>query len=153
MSSRLFQEVREKRGLVYSIYTFASPYSDGGLFGIYAGTGPEQLQELIPVVCEEIRKTPSTLEKAEIDRARAQLKAGILMARESSSSRCEQLAQQMLIYGRPVPMDEIIAKVEAVDAEAISRVAKRIAGTPLTLTTLGPTDGLESHAAIAARLV
>ena len=152
MSSRLFQEVREKRGLVYSIYTFAAPYSDGGLFGIYAGTGPDQLKELIPVVCEEIRKTPSTLDKAEIDRARAQLKAGILMARESSSSRCEQLAQQMLIYGRPVPTDEIIAKVEAVDSAAITRVARRIAATPLTLTTLGPADGLEPYAAITARL-
>jgi predicted Zn-dependent peptidase len=152
MSSRLFQEVREKRGLVYSIYTFASPYSDGGLFGIYAGTGPDQLKELIPVVCQEIRQTPATLDKAEIDRARAQLKAGILMARESSSSRCEQLAQQMLVYGRPLTMDEIIGKVDAVDAAAIGRVARRIAAAPLTMTTLGPVDGLESYAAISARL-
>jgi predicted Zn-dependent peptidase len=152
MSSRLFQEVRERRGLVYSIYTFAAPYSDGGLFGIYAGTGPEQLKDLIPVVCEEIRRTPATLDKAEIDRARAQLKAGILMARESSSSRCEQLAQQLLVYGRPVPTDEIMAKVEAVDAAAIARVARRIATKPLTMTTLGPVDGLEPYAAISARL-
>lgn len=152
MSSRLFQEVRERRGLVYSIYTFAAPYSDGGLFGIYAGTGPEQLKELIPVVCEEIRRTPATLDKAEIDRARAQLKAGILMARESSSSRCEQLAQQLLVYGRPVPTDEIMAKVEAVDAAAIARVARRIATAPLTMTTLGPVDGMEPYAAISARL-
>jgi len=152
MSSRLFQEVREKRGLVYSIYTFAAPYSDGGLFGIYAGTGPDQLKELIPVVCEEIRKTPATLDKAEIDRARAQLKAGILMARESSSSRCEQLAQHFLVYGRPLPMEEIMAKVDAVDAAAIARVARRIAATPLTMTMLGPVDGLEPYAAISARL-
>jgi predicted Zn-dependent peptidase len=152
MSSRLFQEVREKRGLVYSIYTFASPYIDGGLFGIYAGTGPEQIRELMPVMCEEIRRAPATLDKAEIDRARAQLKAGILMARESSSSRCEQLAQQLLIYGRPIPMTEIVAKIEAVDSDAIARVARRIAGTPLTLTALGPLDGLESHAAVSARL-
>jgi predicted Zn-dependent peptidase len=152
MSSRLFQEVRERRGLVYSIYTFAAPYSDGGLLGIYAGTGVDQLKELIPVVCEEIRRTPATLDKAEIDRARAQLKAGILMARESSSSRCEQLAQQLLIFGRPQSMEEIIAKVEAVDAQAIARVAQRTATAPLTLTTLGPVDGLEPYGAIAARL-
>jgi predicted Zn-dependent peptidase len=105
------------------------------------------LKELIPV---RRSKDAIHLDKAEITARRA--KAGILMARESSSSRCEQLAQQMLIYGRPIPTDEIIAKVEAVDSAAITRVAKRIAATPLTLTTLGPADGLEPYAAISARL-
>ncbi|MGH6961069.1 MAG: M16 family metallopeptidase, partial [Dongiaceae bacterium] len=115
MSSRLFQEIREKRGLVYSIYSFASPYSDGGLFGVYAGTGADEVRELVPVLCDELVKVADTLDETELRRARAQLKAGILMGRESSGSRSEQLAQQLLIYGRPIPMDEIVARVEAVD--------------------------------------
>jgi len=74
MSSRLFQEVREKRGLVYSIYSFTSSYADGGLFGIYAGTGPDEVEELVPVMCDEIVKIADGVDEAELQRARAQLK-------------------------------------------------------------------------------
>ena len=93
MSSRLFQEVREKRGLVYSIYTFTGGYHDGGLFGVYAGTGEDEVAELVPVVCDEIAKVGADVTEDEVARARAQLKAGTLMALESTMSRCEQLGQ------------------------------------------------------------
>ncbi|HXU58326.1 MAG TPA: pitrilysin family protein, partial [Verrucomicrobiae bacterium] len=87
MSSRLFQEVREKRGLVYSIHTFSSSYSDAGLFGIYAGTGENEVAELMPLVCDELVKLADILEDEELVRARAQLRAGLLMSRESTGSR------------------------------------------------------------------
>ena len=152
MSSRLFQEIREKRGLVYSIHSFASSYVDGGLFGIYAGTGEAEVAELVPLVCEEVVKAADTIEAEEVRRARAQLKAGILMAREGPSARCEQLAQQLLVYGRPLPMEEIIARVDAVDVEQVAAAARRLRAGPLTLAALGPIDQVEPYDAIAARL-
>ncbi len=152
MSSRLFQEVREKRGLVYSIYSFASSYTDGGLFGIYAGTGESEVEELIPVVCDELAKVADTLREDEIARARAQLKAGILMARESTGSRCEQLAQQIMIYGRPIPAPETVAKIDAVGPAEVARVARRLLLSPPTLAAIGPLGRLEPLGRIADRL-
>ncbi len=152
MSSRLFQEVREKRGLVYSIYSFTGAYTDGGLFGVYAGTGPEDVPELVPVVCDEICRAADDMTDAEVDRARAQLRAGVLMALETSMARCEQLAQHLLIYNRPVPLAEILAKVDSVDTAAVRRVARRLRDSKLTLAAIGPLGGLESYDRIAARL-
>ncbi|PPR57941.1 MAG: putative zinc protease, partial [Alphaproteobacteria bacterium MarineAlpha4_Bin2] len=126
MSSRLFQEVREKRGLVYSIYSYPSFYRDCGLFGIYAGTGPEDVDKLLPVICEEIRHLPNSLDNREIDRARSQLKAATMMSLESTGSRCEQIAQQLLVFGRPLTTQEQIERIEAVNLSAIQHVAARI---------------------------
>ena len=152
MSSRLFQEVREKRGLVYSIYSFASSYNDGGLFGVYAGTGEDEVAELIPVMCDEIVKVGGGVHEAEVQRARAQLKASILMSLESTTSRCEQLARQVAIYGRPLPVAEVVAKVEAITAEDCARVARRLfAGVP-TVAAIGPLGKVESFERIADRL-
>ena len=140
MSSRLFQEIREKRGLVYSIYSFAAPFLDGGLFGLYAGTGESEAAELVPVTLEELRKVQHSVTETELARARAQVKASLLMSLESSGSRCEQLARQMQVHGRVVPTAETVAKLQAVDVEAVQRAARRIfAGTP-TLATMGPAD-------------
>ncbi len=152
MSSRLFQEVREKRGLAYSIYSFASSLRDGGLFGIYAGTGDKQVTELLPIVFDEVTKVARRVSAEEVGRARAQLKAGTLMALESTSSRCEQLAQQLLVFGRPVPTSEIVRKIEEVDGKAVTRVMNRVIATPLTLTALGPVKHVESYAAVSARV-
>ena len=125
MSSRLFQEVRERRGLVYSIYSFHSSYRDGGLFGIYAGTGEDEVEELIPVVCDELSKLSAQVGEVEVARARTQLKASLLMSLEHSGARCEQLAQQILIYGRPLTVEEIVGRIEAVDIAGVRRVAAR----------------------------
>jgi predicted Zn-dependent peptidase len=152
MSSRLFQEIREKRGLVYSIYSFASAFRDGGVFGVYAGTGEKEAAEILPLVIEELRRLPATLTSEELARARAQAKAGVLMARESTSNRAEQLASQLLIYGRPVPADEIIQRIEAVDTAQLARAARRLmAGTP-TLAALGPLGQLARLESVAGRL-
>jgi len=152
MSSRLFQEVREKRGLVYSIYSFASSYGDGGLFGVYAGTGEDEVAELIPVMCDEIVKVGDGVTESEVQRARAQLKASILMSLESTTSRCEQLARQVVVYGRPVPVSEVVAKVEAITAEDCARVARRLFATAPTFAAIGPLAKVECFDKVAARL-
>ena len=142
MSSRLFQEVREKRGLVYSIYSFSSSYLDGGLFGIYAGTGGDELRELVPLVCGELLKVGDTVSEEELARARAQIKSGILMSLESTSSRVEQAARQLQVYGRAIPPAEIVEKIEAVDADAVTAVARRLVSTRPTITGIGPVKNL-----------
>jgi predicted Zn-dependent peptidase len=152
MSSRLFQEVREKRGLCYSIFCFASSYKDSGAFSIYAGTGADQIGELVPVICDEMLRLSGDADHEEVARARAQLKAGTLMSLESSAARAEQLARQTLVFGRQIPVEELIARIDAVDVAAVRRVAGRIAtaGSP-AVAALGPIAGLASQADIAAR--
>jgi predicted Zn-dependent peptidase len=154
MSSRLFQEVREIRGLCYSIYAFHAPYSDTGMFGLYAGTDANDLPELMRVVVGEIANAAETINEAEIARAKAQMKAGLLMALESSSARTEQLARQMFAWGRPIPLDELVARIEGVTVES-ARAAGRalIARGRPAVAALGPGPGLESAATIAESLV
>jgi predicted Zn-dependent peptidase len=152
MSSRLFQEVREKRGLCYSIYAFQWGYADTGIFGISAGAGPDDLGELVPVMLDEIAATAEAPREAEIARAKAQMKAGLLMALESSSVRAEQLARHMLIFGRPLGLDEIVAKVDAVSAEDVRRVGRGLLKSPPTLAAVGPVAKLPRRNAIVTRL-
>lgn len=145
MSSRLFQEIREKRGLVYSIYSYTSSYADTGIFGIYAGTGADEVAELLPVVCEQLVTLGSTIQLDELTRAKAQLKAGMLMGLESTSNRCERLANQYLLYGRHIPVEEIIQKIEAVSIADIQSLAMHIFKGKPTLTTLGPVQNVLSY--------
>ncbi|MGH7081435.1 MAG: M16 family metallopeptidase [Acetobacteraceae bacterium] len=152
MSSRLFQEVREKRGLVYSIYSFNAPYHDGGLFGIYAGTGEKEVEELMPVVIAELGKVQKEVGEGELARARAQVKASLLMSLESTGSRCEQLARQWQIYGRVIPIAETVAKIAAVGLEDIERAARRLFRAPPTLAVLGPAARVPEFATITERL-
>jgi predicted Zn-dependent peptidase len=153
MSSRLFQEARERRGLCYSIYSFHMPYSDIGMFGLYAGTDAADTSELMRLIVDEIVGTAETLSEPEVARAKAQMKAGLLMALESSGARIEQLARQMITRGRPVPLDELVAKVDAVTVES-ARAAGRalISRGKLATAVLGLGSGLESAAAIAETL-
>ena len=153
MSSRLFQEAREKRGLCYSIYSFHAPYSDVGMFGLYAGTDAADTSELMRLIVEEIAKAADTISEAEIARSKAQMKAGLLMALESSGERIGQLARQMMVWGRPIPLHEVVQKVEAVTVES-ARAAGRalIARGKPAIAVLGLGSGLESAAAIAETL-
>jgi predicted Zn-dependent peptidase len=153
MSSRLFQEVRENRGLAYSIFSFASSYVDTGLLGIYAGTGEKETAELVPVVCDELLALIAAPGEEELVRARAQLKASLMMALESCFAQSEELARQLLIFGRRIPQDEIIAKVDAVDQAAIRRVGRRLLTSgPPTLAAIGPLANLPDLASITRRL-
>jgi predicted Zn-dependent peptidase len=154
MSSRLFQEVREKRGLCYSIHAFHMPYSDTGLFALYAGTDEADAPELMRVAIDQIAIATESMSEAEIARARAQMKAGLLMALESSEARLGQIARQMLAYGRPIPLDEIVAKVDAVTVESARAAGRLLIGRGKTaIAALGPGSGLESTAAIAESLM
>ena len=153
MSSRLFQEVREKRGLVYSIYTFSSAYKDGGLFGLYAGTGADEVAELVTVVCDELRRVAlDPMDDGEIARSRAQIKAGVLMSLESTSSRAERVARHLQVYDRIIPVEEIARRIDAVTAEDVRRVAERLLTSAPTLTALGPVDGLQDYDTVKALL-
>lgn len=143
MSSRLFQEVREKRGLVYSIYSFMASYVDGGTFAIHAGTGPDQVKELIPVIAEEFHKLVGSVAEQEVSRAKAQIKAGILMSLENTTSRMEQLGRQQMIYNRHVTREETLAEIDRVDARAVKKCAARLLGqNDLSLGAIGPLDEL-----------
>ncbi len=152
MSSRLFQEVREKRGLVYSVYSFTAPYMDGGLFGIYAGTGESEVAELMPVTLDELRKVQAEVTEAELARARAQVKASLLMSLESTGSRCEQIARQMQVFGRVVPTAETVGRIEAVTTADVVRAAGRVFRAAPTLAALGPAGLVPGLADIATAL-
>ena len=152
MSSRLFQEIREKRGLVYSVYSFCQPYTDSGVFGIYAGTGESEAEELMPVTLEEIRKVQQVVGENELARARAQVKASVLMSLESTGSRCEQLARQWQLYGRIISTEETVTRINAVTLTDISRVARRTFRAPPTLAVLGPASRVPRLSAIAETL-
>jgi predicted Zn-dependent peptidase len=153
MSSRLFQEAREKRGLCYSIYSFHMPYSDVGMFGLYAGTDAADSSELMRLIVDEIANTSETLSEREIARAKAQMKAGLLMALESSGERIGQLARQMITQGRPIPVDELVAKIDAVTAESARAAGRGLLTSGKQATAvLGLGSGLASAAAIAESL-
>ncbi len=152
MSSRLFQEIREKRGLVYSIYSFAAPYMDGGIFGVYAGTGESEAAELMPVMLEELKRVQHDVNAVELRRARAQVKASLLMSMESTGSRCEQLARQWQVFGRVVPVAEIVAKIEAVTTEQVCAAATRMFATTPTLAAMGPADHVPNLTTIIEKL-
>ncbi len=143
MSSRLFQEARENRGLCYSIFSFASAYADTGQLGVYAGTDPGDVPELMKVVADETRALVLDPDEDEVRRARAQLKASLLMGLESCSAVCEDLARQLLCFGRRVTTEEVVAKIDAVDIAAVRRVGRELlTAGGLTLAAVGPIETL-----------
>ncbi len=152
MSSRLFQEVREKRGLCYSIYAFHWSFADTGMFGVHAATGTDDVGELMPVILGELERAAHDINEAELGRARAQLKAGLLMSLESPAARAGQLARQVLIFGRVIPIDELVAKVDAITVSEVRKLAGEfISGSSPSLAAVGPLDGLIPHDKLAER--
>lgn len=153
MSSRLFQEVREKRGLCYSIYTFHAPYSDTGFFGLYTGTDPQDAPEMMEVIVDVINESVETLTEAEINRAKAQMKAGLLMALESCSARAEQLARHMLAYGRPLTVEELVKRIDDVSVESTRNVARDLlTRSRPAVAALGSGRGLDTAVGFAEGL-
>ena len=153
MSSRLFQEIREKRGLCYSIFAQAGAYEDTGLTTIYAGTSAEDIVELVDVTVEEMRRAAADMAEAEVARARAQMKAGMLMGLESPSNRAERLARMLSIWGRVPPVEEQIARIEAVTTQGVRDFAGRMAGgTGTALALYGPAEAAPSLDALRDRL-
>jgi predicted Zn-dependent peptidase len=153
MSSRLFQEAREKRGLCYSIYSFHMPYTDIGMFGLYAGTDAADAPDLMRVIVDEIAGTAETITEPEVARVKAQMKVGLLMALESSGARIEQLARQMITRGRLIPIEELVEKVDAVTVESARAAGRALIGRgKMATAVIGLGSGLESAAAIAETL-
>jgi predicted Zn-dependent peptidase len=152
MSSRLFQEIREARGLAYGVSAYAAPYLDGGIFGVYAGTGEKETPELVQVLFEQLMEVREPVPADELNRARTQMRAGILMSLESTGARMEALGSQLLIYGRPIPVDEMIRKIAAVSAADVARVARRVFSGRPTLAAMGPLGGLEPYDRLLKRL-
>ena len=152
MSSRLFQEVREKRGLVYSVFSHHATYQDDGQFMIYAGTGPDKLGELVPVLCDEIGKIQGAVTPEELNRAKSQIRAEMLMGRESMMRRANQQAKHLIHFGKIIDLEERLQKLEAVSADDVTAIAKRVFASKPTLAALGPLSKLESYESITARL-
>jgi predicted Zn-dependent peptidase len=152
MSSRLFQEAREKRGLCYSIYAFAQAFADGGLIGIYAGTGEAEASQISAVVAGEMAQLAADASEEEVSRAKAQLKSSLLMGLERPATRAEQIAGQLFAFGRVIPVEELTAKLAAVDAAAVRRFGERMMNAPRpALAAVGPLGKLESYDSFAAR--
>lgn len=153
MSSRLFQEVREKRGLCYSVYAFHWAFADSGIFGIAASTGEEEVAELMPVIVDELRKAAETISDEEVVRVRNQIRAGLLMSLESPSSRAGQLARQQVLWGRPIALQETVERINRITADRVRHVAHQvIEGGKVSLAGIGPVSRLPDHRDIADRL-
>jgi len=151
MSSRLFQEIREKRGLVYSVSSYTSSFSDSGIFGVYAGTGQKEVKELIPVLCDQLNISAKNFTPEELQRAKAQFKASLLMGQESTSRRCRSNASKYLMHNKIISHDEIISKIDAVQLEDLERARLNILKSNITLSSIGPVQDLESLDSIKAR--
>ncbi|MCE2716717.1 MAG: M16 family metallopeptidase [Pseudomonadota bacterium] len=144
MASWLFHEIREKRGLVYTISADQYSYSDAGMLTIYAGTSPKEVGQLLPVVCDELKKATHTITEEEVNRAKNQMQAGLLMGLESTSHRCERLAKQMHLFNRPIPMEEILEKINRVSVQSVQNSCQSLLSGRPTLTTLGLIDQVMS---------
>ena len=151
MSSRLFQEIREKRGLVYSVSSYTSSFSDSGIFGVYAGTGQKEVKELIPVLCDQLNISAKNFTPEELQRAKAQFKASLLMGQESTSRRCRSNASKYLMHSKIISHEEIISKIDAVQLEDLERARLNILKSNITLSSIGPVQDLESLDSIKAR--
>lgn len=139
MSSRLFQEVRERRGLCYAIYAFSNGLSDSGMFTVHAAGNPERAHDLFAVIRDELVKAAERgFTPEEVARVKAQLKMALLAGLESSSARAEQLARQILVYGRPLSTEELIERVEKVEAKDLHALMERLLASPVSLATVGP---------------
>ncbi len=152
MSSRLFQEVREKRGLVYAINAFHWGYSDSGLFGIYAATGSQQIAELMPVALDCLARAAVDLTEAEMQRSKAQLKVALLTSLESPAARSEQIARQCLAFGRILTRAEMIDKIDQLGIEEVRRAGAKALRSAPTVAAVGPIGRVYSPDRVAERL-
>jgi predicted Zn-dependent peptidase len=140
MSSRLFQEIREKRGLCYTIYAQTGAYAETGMTTIYAGTSAEDLNELAGLTMDELKRSADDMTPAEVARARAQMKAGLLMGLESPSSRAERLARMVSIWGRVPDLEETISRIDAVTTGDVREFAAGMITGAAALALYGPVE-------------
>jgi predicted Zn-dependent peptidase len=140
-SSRLFQEVREKRGLAYSVYSFTGQHAETGMWGIYAGCLPAKTDEVLAICQSEVAKViEGGLTEEELERGKGQLRGSIVLGLEDPSSRMIRLGKSELVYSRLEPVDEILAAIEAVTQQDVREVAELVLGRPKALAVVGPFD-------------
>jgi predicted Zn-dependent peptidase len=152
MSSRLFQEVREKRGLVYTIQAFHWSFADTGMLGVYAGTGEDDIRELMPVMLDEMADAAHTAGEREIARAKAQMRMSLELAREQPVARAERLSRQILTLGRVVTAEEILARLDAVTVDDVRRAALASLSRPPALAAIGPVRPMPELDRLSERL-
>ena len=152
MSSRLFQTVREERGLAYAINAFHWSWADAGVLGFYAATAGRDVAELVPVTLDCLAEATRDLSQGELDRARAQMKVAMLAALESSSARAEQIARQLLAFGRVLPREEVVARIESATLEEVRSAGATMLATAPTVASIGPVAKVPPPARIAAHL-
>ncbi|RJL26564.1 M16 family metallopeptidase [Bailinhaonella thermotolerans] len=142
MSSRLFQEIRERRGLAYSTYSYTSQYADTGQFGIYVGCQPSRIDDVLAICREEVAKVLADgISEEEIERGKGQMRGGLVLGLEDTGSRMSRIGKSELVYEELMPVDEVLSRIEAVTAEDVHTVAKDILGRPMTLAVIGPYSG------------
>ncbi|HEY3981635.1 MAG TPA: pitrilysin family protein [Streptosporangiaceae bacterium] len=148
MSSRLFQEVREKRGLAYSVFSFSSQHAEAGLWGIYAGCLPAKADEVLDICRDEVAKVIADgLTDEELDRGKGQLRGSIVLGLEDPSSRMSRLGKSELVHPRLEPVEEILAAIEAVTAADVQAIAASVLGQPKALAVVGPFDDADAFTA------
>ncbi|MDR6985618.1 putative Zn-dependent peptidase [Paenarthrobacter nitroguajacolicus] len=145
MSSRLFQEIREKRGLVYSTYSFAAAYADAGYFGMYAGCTPSKVRQVLELLGVELEKLAKDgITEEELRKAVGQLSGGIVLALEDTGSRMSRLGRAELVSGEFQDIDETLARIQAVTVEEVQELARELAAAPRTITVVGPFEETET---------
>jgi predicted Zn-dependent peptidase len=138
MSSRLFQEIREQRGLAYSTYSYASSYTDGGIFGAYVGTAPGKVDEAVDLLRHELDRVVDDVTDAEVERAKGALKGGTVLSLEDTGSRMTRLGKQVATGTEIVTVDEALERIASVDLDDVRRVAERVLRQPRDLAVVGP---------------
>ncbi|WHA05536.1 insulinase family protein [Candidatus Bandiella numerosa] len=153
MSSRLFQEIREKRGLVYNISAFSSSYSDCGIFGIHSALDSKNINLLIDLIIQELLSVTEKIDDMEIERAKAQVRSNLLMSMESTTSRAKKLCNNFAMFGRYISNDEILKKVNDVSVGSLKKIARQIlSNNNITITTLGNVANICSYNKIIDKL-
>ncbi|MEY3960357.1 MAG: M16 family metallopeptidase [Paracoccaceae bacterium] len=152
MSSRLFQKIREERGLCYSIFAQSGAYEDAGQITVYAGTSAEEIGDLCRLTVDEMKRAADDMTEAEVARARAQIKAGMLMGLESPSSRAERIARLLAIYGRVPDIQESVAKIDAVTTADVRRYGEGLCAVDNAMALYGPVDAAPTLEEIRQRL-
>ncbi len=148
MSSRLFQSVRERHGLAYSVYSFASHYADAGMFGVYAGCHPSRISQVLELSRAELRAVATAgLSRSELERGRGQMRGGFVLGLEDTGSRMSRLGKSELVYGELLTIDEVLAAIDAVTLDDVHEIAAELFEQPTSLAVIGPYDEGQEFAA------
>ena len=151
MSSRLFQEIREKRGLAYSVYSYNSQYADTGLFGVYAGCLPKKVDDVVDLCRTELAAVvASGLTVEELERGKGQLRGSIVLGLEDTGSRMSRIGKSELVYGELLSVDEVLSRIQEVTLPAVRDVAESVLGARPTLAVIGPFEGSRRFGSVPA---